>query len=136
MNSWNRRIALASALACLAAPALAAEPARDCTVCKDPMWPTLENPMPGIPLYSPASPADPTAIQVNGSGLADANRSNGVGVPETAFAQGSVHSDPLWPQVRTTSGGMAATATAAPAPRPAPAAKPATSQAAGPVAAR
>jgi hypothetical protein len=38
--------------------------------------------------------------------------------------------------VRTTSAGMAATATASPAPRPAPAAKPATSQAAGPVAAR
>ncbi len=136
MSNWNSRLAVAAVLACLAAPALAADPAQDCTVCRDPMWPALENPMPGIPLYSPASAADPTAIQVNGSALVAANRSDGVGVPDIAVAQGSVYSDPMWPQMRTSSAGMAATTTAAPAPRTAPAAKPAASQATGPVAAR
>lgn len=131
MSNWNRRIAVASVLACLAAPALAAEPAQDCTVCRDPMWPTLENPMPGVALHMPAQAGDPTGIQVNATRQVVPSRSNGVGVAAVAVASGSVYTDPMWPTVQTASAGIGAPNPAAPA--PAPRAAPA---AAGAVAAR
>ena len=62
MNHWNRRIALAAVLAAFSAPALAADPARDCTVCSDPTWPNLDNLMPGIGLNGPYELAADTAV--------------------------------------------------------------------------
>jgi len=110
------RIAVVALLSALAVPALAADPAQDCTVCRDPMWPTLVQPMPGIPLDQPAEAAGPTGILTNTTTQTVASRSNGAGVAASAVARGSVYADPLWPQVQVASGGMGAPAAAAPAP--------------------
>lgn len=118
MNHWNRRIAVAIAAATLAAPALAADPAQDCTVCRDPMWPTLVQPMPGIALNAPAESNDPGAIRMNETRQTAPARANGIGVASSAVASSSIYRDPMWPQVQTTSGGMAAATPAAPAPAP------------------
>lgn len=118
MSNRNRRIAVASVLACLAAPALAADPARDCTVCRDPMWPTLENPMPGVALDMPAQAGDPTGIQVNATRQAAPSRSDGIGLDAVSVASGSVYLDPTWPTVATASAGIGAPSPAAPAPAP------------------
>ena len=124
MSNWNRRIAVASVLACLAAPALAADPAQDCTVCRDPMWPTLESPMPGVALNVPAAGLDPSAIQVNATPAVSPSRSNGIGVGSVAVASGSVYTDAMWPRVQVASAGIGVpdAATASPAQPAAPAA--------------
>ncbi len=128
----NIRLAVAALAVSLAVPALA-DPAQDCTVCRDPMWPTLENPMPPIPLYAAPSPVGPSGIaKTNTAYTADA-RSNGVGVSAEAVAGTSAYSDPLWPQVKSIPAGMAAVSPAAPVP---PAAKPAKASASAPVASR
>jgi hypothetical protein len=121
VNPWNRRLALAAVLASLSAPALAADPAQDCTVCRDPMWPTLVQPMPGIALNMPAQAGDPTAIQVNSTRQTAPSRSDGIGVAASTVASSSLSRDPMWPQVQSSSGGMGAASPAAPAPRAAPA---------------
>jgi hypothetical protein len=114
----SSRIAVAALLAALAVPALAADPAQDCTVCRDPMWPTLVQPMPGIPLDQPAEAAGPTGIQTNATRHTVASRSNGIGVAASAVARGSVYADPLWPQAQAAAGGMGAPAAATPARAP------------------
>jgi hypothetical protein len=118
MNHWNRRIAVAAVLASLSAPALAADPAQDCTVCRDPMWPTLVQPMPGIALNMPAESNDPGAIRMNETRQTAPARSNGIGVAAVTVAGSSIYRDPMWPQVQGTSGGMAASNPSAPAPAP------------------
>jgi hypothetical protein len=123
VNPWNRRIALAAALAALATPALAADPAPDCTVCSDPTWPTLTNPMPAIPLYAEAAPSNASSPGGVAPWLAASYRSPGVGVAAADGAAGTVYSDPTWPQMKAPAAGMAAAAT--PAPVPAKAAAPA-----------
>jgi hypothetical protein len=127
MRSWNRRVAVASVLACLAASALAADPAQDCTVCRDPMWPTLENPMPGVALNVPAAGLDPSAIQVNATPAVSPSRSNGIGVGSVAVAAGSVYTDPMWPRMQAASAGIGVPDAGVAAPRAAPARTPATS---------
>lgn len=125
------RLAVATIAVSLAAPALA-EPSTTCTVCRDPMWPTLENPMPPIPLHAAPSAVGPSAIaKTNTAYTADA-RANGVGVAAEAVAEHSTYADPLWPQVKSVPAGIAA---ASPAPA-APAAKPAKVSAAAPIASR
>ncbi len=125
------RLAVAALAVSLAAPALA-EPSTTCTVCRDPMWPTLENPMPPIPLYAEPSATGPSGIaKANTAYTADA-RSNGVGVAAEAVAGTSAYADPLWPQVKSAPAGIAA---ASPAPV-APAAKPAKGNVSAPIASR
>jgi hypothetical protein len=133
MNTPSR-IVLAALLSAAALPALAADPAQDCTVCRDPMWPAIAQPMPGIPLDQPAQPAGPTGIQINDTRLTVASRANGVGAGSADVGRGSVYADPLWPQVRSVPAGMAAAAPSAPATSPA--AKPALPGASAPVASR
>jgi hypothetical protein len=118
VNHWNRRIAVAAVLASLSAPALAAAPAQDCTVCRDPMWPSLVQPMPGIALNMPAESNDPGAIRMNETRQTASTRSNGIGVAASAVAGSSIYRDPMWPQVQSTSGGMAAASPTAPTPAP------------------
>ncbi len=120
MNHLNRRLAVVAALVSLSAPALAlaADPAQDCTVCRDPMWPTLVQPMPGIALNMPAESSDPGAIRMNETRQTAPARSNGIGVSASAVASGSIYRDPMWPQVQSASGGMGASSPAAPAPAP------------------
>ncbi len=113
--SHNVRLAVAALAISLAAPALAAPP-QDCTVCRDPLWPSLENLMPGIALDQPAAPAGPTGILTNTTRETVASRSNGVGVAATAASSTEVYSDPLWPQVKTVPAGMSASVPAAPVP--------------------
>ncbi len=129
MSNRSLRTAAASLLAALALPAAAA-PATDCTVCRDPMWPPLENPMPGIALDVPPAPADTTALKVNATAATTPVRSNGVGAAAATNARGTVYADPTWPQIAAPAQGLAASVPAT-APR-APAVKPA----AGPVASR
>ena len=117
MNHWNRRLTLAAALASLATPVLAADPAPDCTVCKDPTWPTLANPMPPIALHAdegaPRSAGSPGGVA---PWLAVNYRSPGVGVSAAGDAAGTVYADPTWPQMKAPAVGMAAaTPAAAPA---------------------
>jgi hypothetical protein len=124
LNSWNRRIALAAVLAAFSAPALAADPAKDCTVCSDPTWPSLENLMPGIGLNGPAEARkSPGGVA---PWLAANYQSPGVGVAASEGSSGNVYSDPTWPQMRAPAAGMAASqpATPAAAPRAAPAKAP------------
>ena len=108
MNRWNRRIAVAAVLAAFAAPALATDPARTCTVCNDPTWPTLENPAPGVGLNAPAVAQDPSAIPGDATWLVASNRSPGVGVSVRVGTAGSVYSDPTWPTNRVATDGLAA----------------------------
>jgi hypothetical protein len=121
--NWNSRIAVAAVLASLSAPALAAEPVQDCTVCNDPTWPKLESPMPGIALNVPAETGDRSAIQGDATWLEASNRSAGVGAPASDSARGGVYSDPTWPQLRAPASGIATSVpvtTPAAAPRAAP----------------
>ena len=123
MNHWNRRIALAAVLAAFSAPALAADPGRDCTVCSDPTWPNLDNLMPGIGLNGPAETGKRASPGGVAPWLAANYQSPGVGVAASDVTGSSVYSDPTWPQTRAPAAGMAASqpATPAPAPRAAPA---------------
>lgn len=123
MNHWNRRIALAAVLAAFSAPALAADPAKDCTVCSDPTWPNLDNLMPGIGLDGPAETGKRPSPGGVAPWLAASYQSPGVGVAASDVSSSSVYSDPTWPQLRAPAAGMAASqpATPAPAPRAAPA---------------
>ncbi len=116
--SRNVRLAVATLAVSLAAPALA-DPAQDCTVCRDPMWPTLTNPMPPIPLDAAPSAVGPSGIAKTNTAYTVDARSNGVGVAATAASATEVYSDPLWPQVKTVPAGIAAAAPAAPAAKPA-----------------
>jgi hypothetical protein len=123
MNRWNRNIVMAAVLAAFSAPALAADPApaQDCTVCRDPLWPTHTNLMPGIPLDVSTQATDPSAISGDATWLVASNRSPGVGVAATGTARGTVYSDPTWPQNENPAAGMAASQPSAPAPRAEPA---------------
>jgi hypothetical protein len=129
MNRWNRNIVMAAVLAAFSAPALAADAAQDCTVCRDPLWPTLANLMPGIPLDAPAAAGNGSAVPGDTTWLVASNRSPGVGVAASASARGTVYSDPSWPQNGNPAAGMAASQPSAPA--PAPRAAPAKAQVAG-----
>jgi hypothetical protein len=127
MNRWNRRIALAAVLAAFSAPALAADPAQDCTVCRDPLWPVHDSFMPGIALNAPAAAGvgDASAISGDATWIVASNRSPGVGVSANAGTRGTSYADPLWPTTGTRASGIAASepGSPAPAPRAAPAAK-------------
>jgi hypothetical protein len=118
VNHWNRRIALAAVLAAFSAPALAADPAKDCTVCSDPTWPNLDNLMPGIGLNGPAETGKRPSPGGVAPWLAANYQSPGVGVAASDVATGSVYSDPTWPQMRAPAAGMAASQPATPAPAP------------------
>jgi hypothetical protein len=137
MESRNLRIALAAAVVSLAAPALAADPARDCTVCSDPTWPSLQNLMPGIPLdAAPAAASDRGAVPGDATWLVASNRSPGVGV---AVSEGrpSAYADPYWPQPQgSVPAGMAATLPARATPAAKAPAAPKPVPATGPVASR
>ncbi len=86
MNHWNRRIALAAVLAAFSAPALAADPAKDCTVCSDPTWPNLDNLMPGIGLNGPAETGKRPSPGGVAPWLAANYQSPGVGVAASDVA--------------------------------------------------
>jgi opacity protein-like surface antigen len=103
--SLRNRIAAAFAAALLASPALAADVPQDCTVCRDPTWPSLENLAPGIPLNQ-APAVDTTATPGEVSFAARLSRSPGVGV--VASSTGSTaYSDPTWPTLTRGPAGMA-----------------------------
>jgi hypothetical protein len=117
-----RKQLVAAALASLVAlPAFAAEPA--CTVCGDPTWPTLTNPMPGMPVYAAATEPDRTAIGGKQAWQGGPTTSTGVGASAKAGVAGSVYADPTWPTLTNPPAGMGENrpADAAPAARPAPA---------------
>jgi hypothetical protein len=86
MNPWNRRLALVAVLSAFAAPALAADPSQDCTVCKDPFWPKLENPMPPIPLNMPSQAPANAATSSDPAWLTAMYQSSGVGAAATTGA--------------------------------------------------
>lgn len=113
--SLRIRIAAVTAAALVAAPALAADRVQDCTVCKDPTWPTIENPMPGVGLNAPAA-EDRTGIPGDATWQVASNRSAGVGVVASTGGRGSVYSDPTWPSATLAAGGMPASVPAPAAP--------------------
>jgi hypothetical protein len=112
----SSRIRLAAVTAALlaASPSLAVDPAQDCTVCRDPMWPPLLDPMPGIPLDAPAT-EDRTGIPGDATWQVASQRSPGVGVA-AAGAGAGVYSDPTWPTLVRPAAGIAASAPADAAP--------------------
>jgi hypothetical protein len=113
---------VAAAFASLVAiPALAAEPA--CTVCGDPTWPTLTNPMPGMPIDAASTVPDRTAIGGKQAWQGGPTTSTGVGVGTRASAAGTVYADPTWPTLPNPPAGMGEPRSSDPAPaaRPAPA---------------
>ncbi len=117
-----RKQLVAAALASLvAAPALAAEPT--CTVCNDPTWPTLTNPMPGMPVYAAPTAPDRTAIGGKQAWQGGATTSTGMGASAQAGAAGTVYADPTWPTLANPPAGMGENRPSgdAPAARPAPA---------------
>ncbi len=103
----RNRIAAALAVVAFASPALAADAPRDCTVCNDPTWPSLENLAPGIPLNQPPV-ADSTAIQGELSRAYAISKAPGVGV-SAGSSGGAVYSDPTWPTLNQGPSGMAMT---------------------------
>ncbi|MGA8892855.1 MAG: hypothetical protein WB493_14905 [Anaeromyxobacteraceae bacterium] len=104
----------------LAFPALAAEPA--CTVCGDPTWPTLTDPMPGMPVHAAPTTPDCTAIGGQQAWQGGPTTSTGVGVGAKASAAGTVYADPTWPTLPNPPAGVGEPrpSDAAPAARPAP----------------
>jgi hypothetical protein len=82
MNLRNR-IAAAALASLVAVPVLAAEPA--CTVCGDPTWPTLTNPMPGMPVYVGPTTRDNTAVGGKHAWQGGPTTSTGVGVGMKAW---------------------------------------------------
>jgi len=114
VNLWNRRVALIAVLAAFSTPALASDPSQDCTVCNDPMWPRLDNPMPGIPLNVPAQAPASAATSGDPAWLAAMYQSSGVGA--AAVTGNAASSDPFSPQSQTRAAGIAVNRDAAPAP--------------------
>jgi len=125
VNHWNRRIALAAVLAAFSAPAFAADPAKDCTVCRDPLWPNLDNLMPAIPLNGPAVTNDAVAASSSGDSawLVANYRSPGVGAAAAGSKRGTVYADPTWPTSTAAADGVGVSGPSAPVapPRAAPA---------------
>ena len=105
--SLRNRIAAALAVVAFASPALAADAPRDCTVCNDPTWPSLENLAPGIPLDQPPA-TDSTAVYGELSRAYAISKAPGVGVSAEG-AGGTVYSDPTWPTLSRGPSGMAMT---------------------------
>jgi hypothetical protein len=120
MNLRNR-IAAAALASLVAVPVLAAEPA--CTVCGDPTWPTLTNPMPGMPVHAGPTTPDRTAIGGRQAWQGGPTTSTGVGASAKASASGTVYADPTWPTLANPPAGMGENRPSgdAPAARPAPA---------------
>ncbi|HET8725114.1 MAG TPA: hypothetical protein VFM53_13035 [Anaeromyxobacteraceae bacterium] len=119
MNVRTQIVAAAFA-SLVAIPALAAEPT--CTVCGDPTWPTLTNPMPGMPVYEGPTTPDRTAVGGKQAWQGGPTTSTGIGVGMKASAAATVYADPTWPALANPAAGMGE-------PRPsdaAPAARPAT----------
>lgn len=117
-----RKPIVAAAFASLVAiPAVAAEPA--CTVCGDPTWPTLANPMPGMPVSEGPTTPDVTAIGGKQAWQGGPTTSTGIGVAMKASAAGTVYADPTWPALPNPPAGMGEPrpSDAAPAARPVPA---------------
>ncbi len=101
MSSTKSRVAIAAVLGALALPALAggAGPAakRDCSVCDDPTWPEIQEPMPAVVL--PSDPGagtavlqiDPTWPEIREPMPAIALR------PDPGGEPADVQRDPTWP---------------------------------------
>jgi hypothetical protein len=119
--NFRKQIAAAVFASLLAVPALAAEPA--CTVCGDPTWPTLTNPMPGMPVYVGPTTRDNTAVGGKHAWQGGPTTSTGVGVGTKAGPAGTIYADPTWPTLANPPAGMGEprSSDTAPAARPAPA---------------
>ena len=117
----RKQLVVAALASLVAVPALAAEPT--CTVCNDPTWPTLTNPMPGMPVYEAPTIPDRTAIGGKQSWQGGPMTSAGVGASAKAGAAGTVYADPTWPTLANPPSGLGENrpTDAAPAARPAPA---------------
>ena len=116
----RKQIVAAAFASLFAIPALAADPA--CTVCGDPTWPTLTDPMPGMPVYVAPTAPDRTAVGGKQAWQGGPTSSTGVGVGAKASAAGTVYADPTWPTLANPPAGVGESrpSDTAPAARPAP----------------
>jgi len=101
MSSTIRRAAVAAVLCALSLPAFAGDASfdakQDCSVCGDPTWPEIRDPMPAVVIRADPSAArsvvqiDPTWPELQSAMPAIALRADATDEPA------DVQSDPTWP---------------------------------------
>jgi hypothetical protein len=99
------RVAVAAVLGALALPALGADDRaakQDCTVCNDPTFPQVENPMPAIGLpYDDGSAAASLRADPNQPEVRQPAPAIALGGPLPEAAPTDLSRDPNWPAATT-----------------------------------